>query len=42
VRVLKFDTDEQPDLAELFRIGGLPTLLFLVAGSNGAPKVRKL
>jgi len=40
IRVLKFDTDEQPDLAELFQIGGLPTLLFLVAGDNGQPKVR--
>lgn len=40
VRVLKFDTDEQPDLAELFQIGGLPTLLFLVPGSDGQPKVR--
>ena len=40
VRVLKFDTDDHPDMAEMFRVQGLPTLLFLGAGSNGQPKVR--
>ena len=38
-RVLKLDTDEDPDMAELFRVQGLPTLLFLKPGKDDRPTV---
>eukprot|EP00614_Pseudopedinella_elastica_P014635 CAMPEP_0172582464 /NCGR_PEP_ID=MMETSP1068-20121228/1876_1 /TAXON_ID=35684 /ORGANISM="Pseudopedinella elastica, Strain CCMP716" /LENGTH=237 /DNA_ID=CAMNT_0013375823 /DNA_START=163 /DNA_END=877 /DNA_ORIENTATION=- len=39
-RVLKFDTDEYPDMADLLRVEGLPTILFMGAGETGGPKVQ--
>lgn len=38
-RVLKLDTDEDPAMADYFRVQGLPTLLFLNVDANGSPKV---
>lgn len=35
-RVVKFDTDEFPDMADRLRVQGLPTLLFVAAGDDGA------
>jgi len=38
-RVLKLDTDEDPGMADYFRVQGLPTLLFLNVNANGNPTV---
>jgi thioredoxin-like negative regulator of GroEL len=38
-RVLKLDTDEDPEMSGLFRVQGLPTLLFIKQGASGNPAV---
>ena len=41
-RVFKMDTDEYPDMAELLRVEGLPTILFVGAASDGSGRPQVL